>query len=352
MPIGTVVLVPGFCGSILTRPWTPFSDVPKVNVWPNPQRLALGEWSWMALDPSGDRPQVSWYWNLEPGPPLPMYYGSLSDRLREAGWEVIGAALDWRRSLRLDGLRVAELIRRVGRDAPVNIICHSRGGLVTRWALELLRQTSDLGRVGRVAGLGVPHLGSWDAPAAVAGWAELLVLLGWVLYGVAVTAGTIPWAGYLGDVVRTWPGLYELMPSPAYPGLFPGQVEQIYSQSGWSAINVFPPQNWLSSALAGWATLPPPPPQVEWVDVRGHGLRTPQSMIPGQMCGGSVNLTYSGDGDGSVSLLSSNAPNRRSIYTPTAHNSLPYDGRVIDALKRYLLEGLSSDEEIEGPILY
>lgn len=351
MPAGTVVVVPGIGGSTLTTPPSLFGFGPPIEVWLVPAALAAGGWRLLGLSADGVTPDVPLTGRLTPGLPLGHYYATLTYQLERLGWRVVSPRGDWRLQALWDAATLADLIRREGASGPVHVLAQSRGGLVLRAALELLRLTGELGLVGRCAGLGVPHWGSWAAQGLIGGWVDQVVLMEFLL--TAPLYMSLP--GYLlGQVVavtRTWPGAYELLPRPGAPGLRPDQSVALYQAPAWVANGMNASQSWLSAAQSRWESLPWPPPAVDWVDVVGVGVSTPlllRGTLPPRL---GSELTWGTDGDGTVPASWAAVPNRRRITTPTGHGSLISDGRVIAALDSYFRHGLNEDIVIGGPVL-
>jgi len=115
---------------------------------------------------------------------------------------------DWRLSNQLNAHRLADVVvphlerrRRhlQNRDARLILICHSMGGLVARWFLEMLGGR-DLTRM--LITIGTPYRGSINALDALANG----LFLGVGPFGLAIDA-----------LIRSFPSVYQLL--PAYPCL-------------------------------------------------------------------------------------------------------------------------------------
>jgi pimeloyl-ACP methyl ester carboxylesterase len=111
---------------------------------------------------------------------------------------------DWRLSNRVNGRLLAALVEQWrrwsrDRDAKLVLVCHSMGGLVARAFLDLEGGAAQCRRLFTV---GTPYFGSVKA-------------LGCLVNGV------YSWAGRIGEelttLVRTWPSVYELLPT--YPAV-------------------------------------------------------------------------------------------------------------------------------------
>ncbi len=125
-------------------------------------------------------------------------------RQRLTAQGVLIFAYDWRLSNRVNGRLLADLVeiwRRWSRDreAKVVLICHSMGGLVARAFLDL---EGGAEQCRRLITVGTPYAGSVRALGCLAN-------------------DGYPWSGRIGEglaeLARTWPSVYELLPS--YPAV-------------------------------------------------------------------------------------------------------------------------------------
>ncbi len=125
-------------------------------------------------------------------------------RQRLASSYVLVFAYDWRLSNRVNGRLLAgqvEQWRRWSRDRDTKLVlvCHSMGGLVARAFLDL---EGGAEQCRRLVTVGTPYFGSVKA-------------LGCLVNGV------YPWSGRIGErlteLARTWPSVYELLPT--YPAV-------------------------------------------------------------------------------------------------------------------------------------
>ena len=83
-------------------------------------------------------------------------------------WEVRPFAFDWRKDIRKSAERLAGEIRAFGAGDPVHLVCHSMGGLVSRYVANCFTDAWDAidepGRGiagGRLVMLGTPNRGSF-----------------------------------------------------------------------------------------------------------------------------------------------------------------------------------------------
>lgn len=349
--MSTLLVIPGTGGSELYTGRSFFGLGPTLRVWLNYAGLVAGEWRWLALAPDGRTSTWPGVGQLQPGWLLPSYYGPLLHYLGALGYTIRAPQLFWPGTLESDAQTTAAYIESLAGEAPIHCLAHSRGGLVLRRALQILAAAGQLGLVGRCAGLGVPHSGSWAAASLLSGFEASEQRLGILVSLGPGGSWRYPIYSALQDVVRTWPVSYELLPAPGAPGCPPAQIETVYSASAWQQIGVTVSPAWLAEASAYWAGLAPVPAAAEWVDVVGVGLETAdqlQSSLPPQS---EADYTVSADGDGTVLARWATQPGRLSIITPTGHSALVSDGRVLSALDSYYRVGLAQSITIQGGIL-
>lgn len=351
MPLGTVLIVPGFSGNELWTPRSFFGLGPQIKVWLNYTGLVAGSWRWLALAPDGVTPTFPGVGAIYAGLPLPDYYGQIATYLEKQGWTVFGAMLDWRELLTLDGQRLSDTVVSLAAQAPIHIVAHSRGGLVTRSALQILSQAGKLALVGRVAGLGVPHEGTWEAAALLSGfqsWSRLTRNL--LESAPGAPTGSLLFGSFQ-QMVISWPAIYQLLPAPFASGVDPSILAAIYDAGQWAAIGRPVSGPWLDAAHQAWTLLPAPPANVTWLDVIGYGVQTATTLRVPTPPLRSTDAIYSFDGDGLVPIAWATQTGRVRISSPTAHHALPYDGRILPLLGAYLQNGQQADITITGPVL-
>jgi pSer/pThr/pTyr-binding forkhead associated (FHA) protein len=185
-------------------------------------------------------------------------YSALADYLVAGlgytrGRDLLEFAYDWRHDVRLSAQRLAEKIESWGAKAPITIIAHSLGTLVTRYYVERLGGKQF---VERIILMGGPHYGT---PKALAG----------ILNG----PGMLPFG--MGDermraVLATFPSSYQILPT--YPC--------VVDQNG-NYIDVLKDESWLPewqrpflSAARAFQREVGTVSSVPTVSVFGYGLKT------------------------------------------------------------------------------
>lgn len=216
MPRRPVVFVPGFMGSEL---W-----LGRERIWPNvkylfsnPEILRLNNGA--PLEPRGILREVV----IVPNLVKMEQYSRLGDYLvedlgYERGNDLLEFAYDWRQDVRQSAQKLAEAIEAWPVRAPITLMAHSLGTLVSRYYVEKLGGKR---RVERLILMGGPHRG---VPKAAA--------------GLVLGPNLLPF-GLLGDrlreVLATFPSSYQILPT--YPCALDqnGQPVDLLHEDSWLA---------------------------------------------------------------------------------------------------------------------
>jgi pimeloyl-ACP methyl ester carboxylesterase len=201
-----VVFVPGMGGSELWLGSEQIYPVPKVLI-SNPEILSLPG------DPRIEPRRIVSDVVIVPGILKQQQYSRLGDYLESGlgytrGKDLLEFAYDWRRDIRLAAKRLAETIDQWRPGAPITIIAHSLGTLVTRYYVE---KYGGKRLVERIVLMGGPQYGTPKA---------LMVIL--------VGPGILPFG--LGDerlrqAMAHFPTSYQILPT--YPSVFDQNGDQI-----------------------------------------------------------------------------------------------------------------------------
>lgn len=283
-----------------------------------------------------------------PGEPQWSHYWPMMTYLQYRGWKVVAPTGDWRRPQTFDANLLYEYILELEDEWPLVVVCHSRGGLILRRALAKLWATGNGRAVLRVVGFGVPHAGSMNAVSLLAGFHSLLKTLidiGEVL-GSWLFSGLLPQVIY--DVVRSWPGVYELLPAPGAKWVKGTTVEALYSPSTYAGSPLEPISALLAAAYKQWADVPPIPSGVEWIHAYGYGVNTPVGLEAEGPVTEVGDLKFAKSGDGTVQSDSACPDGRAWMSFPCVHDMLLCDGRVYGATHTALYGKFGTEPYIVG----
>ncbi len=215
-PRRPVVIVPGFMGSELWRGDTRLWPNPRL-LFTHPEMLRLPDTE--SIEPRGVLREVVIVPNL-----IKLdEYNRLGDNLEESlGYarerDLIEFAYDWRQDVREPSRHLAETNDRWNVGAPITIIAHSLGCLVTRYYVEHLGGNR---QVGRLILLGGPHAGT---PRAMVALFSGLSILPFGLMGERMR-----------QVLATFPSLNQILPTYACATDQAGAAIELLSDESWLA---------------------------------------------------------------------------------------------------------------------
>ena len=302
-----VLIVPGIMGSQLglARP----APLPNDIVWLDPLDIQRGRLA--ALRMPATAPIV-------PLGVMLFSYLRLKLHLRVAGFAVEFHDYDWRLSILQSGRALAERLRAL-RPAPVAIVAHSMGGLVSRAALAL----DHTRHIGRVVLLGTPNCGSFAAVQALRGTYS-------VVRKVARLALRSSAESLAAEVFNTFPSLYELLPwgSCSVTG------GDLFDARNWPAEGPRPHAELLEAARAVQCQLAPP--DERFAIIAGVGAETVTAV---RRRGQEFLYTLTRGGDGTVPLESATLPGVRSAFARAAHSDLTRNPQVAAAVVDLLRAG-------------
>jgi pimeloyl-ACP methyl ester carboxylesterase len=300
-----VLILPGIMGSKLgsRRPFPVPDDV----VWFDPLDIAAGKMFSLSLN-SGQR--------FDPLGVILLFYLKLKLRLEIAGFDADFLPFDWRLGLERLGAAVAGHIAKEKAEQ-VHLVAHSMGGLVARAAIERVQE-----KVGRFVMLGTPNFGSFAPVQCIRGIYDMV-------RKIAFLDGSHSAKDIAAEVLNTFPGLYQMLPSP----------------KKFSAVNLFDPAQWPSDrprpAKELLAEVVPAqeklaPGREGFFLIAGVNQETVTDL---KRNGDQFSYEVSLEGDGTVPLAFAELPGAKTYYVEESHGSLPNNRLVARAVADILATG-------------
>jgi hypothetical protein len=302
-----VLIVPGIMGSQLGLARA--APLPSDIVWLDPLDIQRGRLTALRV------PAVA---PIVPLGVVLFSYLRLKLQLRAAGFAVEFHDYDWRLSIVESGRALAERLRAL-RPAPVAIVAHSMGGLVSRAALALEHTR----HIQRLVLLGTPNCGSFAAVQALRGTYA-------VVRKVACLAPQTSAESLAAGVFNTFPSLYELLPS----GSCRVAGVDLFDARAWPAAGPRPHAELLEAARATHGQLAPP--DERFAVIAGVGAETVTAV---RRQGKEFLYTLTRGGDGTVPLESAVLPGVWSAYARAAHSDLTRNALVAAAVVDLLRSG-------------
>ncbi len=301
-----VLLLPGIMGSKLGRRR---KLGPNDVIWIDPIDAATGRLDQLALPDDG---------KIEALGVMLFAYLKLKLRLKLAGFDAEFVPFDWRQSLRTLGRSLAA---RLAKSPPrTQLVAHSMGGLVARAALK---DPSASKNVSSLIMLGTPNFGSFSPLQALRAEHSTASKL------AAIDLENSP-AELASDVFATFPGLIEMLPSPArWTGM------NLYDRAAWPTDKPAPSQASLTSAKNVQSEA------LAIADERFFLIAgvNQETVVDFVVKDGKGLYETSREGDGTVPLAFCELPNAKTYYVEESHGSLPNNGAVEGAVVDLLREG-------------
>jgi pimeloyl-ACP methyl ester carboxylesterase len=317
-----VLILPGIMGSKIGKPGrvSLFDDV----YWFDPVDIAAGRLTELALSGAPSRFQALGV--------MLIAYLKLKLRLQIGGYDPEFHAFDWRQSIADLGRDLAAVIKAKGGDK-VNVVAHSMGGLVARWAL------GSGAKCRRFIMLGTPNYGSFASVMALRGTYPLVRKMG------ALDLKHTP-EDLARDVFSTFPGLTQMMPSPER-----FRELDLYDLANWPQPDdgLRPRSNLLSDVKAVQNKLAAG--DERFFLIAGVDQQTVTAVRKDDAAGG-FSYEFSNAGDGTVALDFARMPGVPTFYVNESHGSLPNNGQVartvLDLLDRADTSVLPRSYDAEG----
>lgn len=318
-----VVFVPGLGGSELWLGSERLYPTPKI-LLSNPEILSLPG------DPRIEARQIVSDVVILPGILKQEQYSRLGDYLEAGlgytrGKDLLEFAYDWRQDIRLAAKRLAETIDQWRPGAPITIIAHSLGTLVTRYYIEKLggKQLAE-----RIILMGGPQYGTPKAILAI------LVGPGVLPFGISNER--------IRRVMALYPTSYQIL--PIYPCVFDSKGQQIdvLKDDTWLPENQRP---FLKTAREfrrelGYRS------SVPCVSIFGYGYKTAvRAKIERRPDGGWKNVSFVDEVAGDLTVPAGSAVLKNSEIHPVyqEHGALYVDNDVKMRLKVELTRSTTLD---------
>jgi CHAT domain-containing protein/pimeloyl-ACP methyl ester carboxylesterase len=266
--------------------------------WFDPIDIGAGRLSELALDGGPSRFKALGV--------MLIAYLKLKLRLQIGGYDADFHAFDWRQSIATLGREFAAVLKAVGGEE-VNVVAHSMGGLVARYALGTGAKCR------RLIMLGTPNFGSFAPVQALRGAYSVVRKIG------ALDLKHTP-EDLARDVFSTFPGLTQMLPSPER-----FREVDLYDLANWPQPNdgLRPRQAILSGVKAVQSKLAPGDERfflVAGVD---------QETVTGLSKDASgFSYVMSRAGDGTVPLDFARLPGVPVFHVNESHGSLPNNKQV------------------------
>ena len=215
-PRGNVVVLHGIMGGELTVFPANQSDQ---QIWLSIPRIVIGGIGWLRMKPDGTSE-----FNVRATGVLKKWYAEMLLGLGADQWNVQSFFYDWRKDLAetADALR-AQIDAWFGPSAPVHLVAHSMGGLVSR--TFILRHPQRWGKTARLIMLGTPNHGSFAIPQVITGAFDTVRKL-------ALVDLTHSRAELLA-ILNSFQGSFQMLPSPlVMPAMAPMYDEKTWGGSG------------------------------------------------------------------------------------------------------------------------
>ena len=339
-PREAVVLLPGIMGSLLSS----IRGVTSL-VWINPLVFLEGNARYLRLDPRGQVdacPEVE----MVPVGLEKMTYLKMALALNRKV-DLYEFPYDWRRPVAYNARVLRSALRRwsSGSNRKFTLVAHSMGGLVSRSFMAQFPAEAEK-RVKQLIMLGTPNYGATNAIETLFSGNSLM----------ATVDGINRMNGMTG-VVRSFPGVYNLLPAP--PEFFPqGRTYpaswNLYDAASWRIAGL--QQTYLDSARQLHESLAQSDPQIPMIMIAGCHLETLKALVSDFTVTEMPKLltdkvsTGVDSGDGTVPLWSALLPGARTYYIRAKHADLPNNGQVINAVLNLLEDGACAlPEELPEP---
>jgi pimeloyl-ACP methyl ester carboxylesterase len=324
--LGKVLVLPGIMGTELDSV-DRTGDVDRI--WIHFVRLLAGRIRELELTPAGDPAPPGIH--IRPAGLHRKTYVPILLEL-DTRWHVRPFPFDWREDIDRSAARLDAEVQAFGAGEPVHLVAHSMGGLVSRRFAQLhpdtwraMDDTTGAGRGGRLVMLGTPNRGSFAIPLTLTGSEKLLKLL---------AKGDIDHSlRQLLQIVGTFPGLYQMLPSPLVD--LGDDHGQLFDATSWGRYPVKPPL--LAKADTFIRALDTVIDPQRLLYVAGVNRETPARITIEPE--GKFTYRQTLDGDGRVPHELGLLEGVTTYWVDETHGDLAKNGQVLDAITELLRTG-------------
>jgi pimeloyl-ACP methyl ester carboxylesterase len=302
-----VLIVPGLMGSTIGRRRPLLDNV----LWFDPVDIISGKLPQLALNETPSR--------FTALGALPLAYTALRLRLKSAGFDADFHYYDWRLSLDVLG---EELSARLAKEkaSDISLVAHSMGGLVARAALAL-----DGAKMKSLIMLGTPNHGSFAPAQAIR-----------AVYPVVKKIAALDPFHSAADLARgvftTFPGLYQLLPTPKK-----FSAVNLFDAAAWPSAGPQPRQDLLNQVQCIQESLAPA--DERFFLIAGVNQDT---VIGLRMDHNEFVYDQSLEGDGTVPVDFAELSGAKTYYVEESHGSLPNNRFVARAIIELLSTRVTS----------
>jgi pimeloyl-ACP methyl ester carboxylesterase len=324
---GRVVVINGIMGAMLDSVG---SDGVAQRIWMKLWCIARGKFSDLALTPDG-------------GPADPNVQVRVSGMLDEylpilaelgTQWDVLPFPFDWRVDVTKSADALADRIQQWAHGAPVHIVAHSMGGLVSRSFIkrhpdvwQSMQDKTGGGRGGRLIMLGTPNRGSFAIPLVLTGQEKSVKML--------ALADIIHPKRRVLEIIGGFVGCYQMMPSPLSDA--PDDRRKLFDAKTWGTYPV--QQAHLTTGSDFQKGLDAVVEPARMIYVAGYDRPTPcRVRVDGP---GDFSFQQTLDGDGRVPHDLGLLANVPTYWIDEVHGDLPKNRSVLEGIHDLLSSGMT-----------
>jgi pimeloyl-ACP methyl ester carboxylesterase len=327
--LGRVLVLPGIMGTELDSVDAK-GDADRV--WLDYLRLIRGRIGDLRLKPDGS-PAVQGLHVRPAGVHRKTYLPMILEL--DTQWEVRPFPFDWREDIDKSADRLEGEVRAFGGGEPVHLVAHSMGGLVSRRFIQRHREVwssmddpTGQGRGGRLVMLGTPNRGSFAIPLTLTGGEKLVKVL---------AKADLPHSlEQLLEIIGTFPGLYQMLPSPLVE--LGDEHTRLFDADAWGDIPASP--DLLSDANELIRDLHDVIDPGRLLYVAGFDQKTPSRIRVDQP--GRFSYLETLDGDGRVPHTLGVLDGVTTYWVREIHGNLAKNDTVLDVITELLQTGATS----------